>query len=159
MLCKVISRHRCIGIHNQLSFIDGQLPVPEFVQSRDGNPGTQSAKAFHKNGRRCRRRIGNGIEHQLTEILLYDSAEIQTYETEYINKRRASKNLPPYQPLYTSADVDKTLKLFETFPFDEWFEALPGVRIHFTHTGHLIGSAAMSLEVVEAESAELEVLH
>src|SRR5215218_10583271 len=32
----------------------------------------------------------------LTEILLYDSAEIQTYETEYINKKRASRKLPPY---------------------------------------------------------------
>src|SRR6476619_8672879 len=40
----------------------------------------------------------------LTEILLYDSAEIQTYETEYINARRAEKNLPLYEPLYTAAD-------------------------------------------------------
>jgi metallo-beta-lactamase family protein len=29
----------------------------------------------------------------LTEILLYDSAEIQTYETEYINRRREKRGL------------------------------------------------------------------
>ena len=37
----------------------------------------------------------------LTEILLFDSAEIQTYEVEITNKKRAKRDLPPYEPLYT----------------------------------------------------------
>src|SRR6476660_8749984 len=41
----------------------------------------------------------------LTEILLYDSAEIQTYDTDSINKKRAVRNLQPYEPLYTATDV------------------------------------------------------
>jgi metallo-beta-lactamase family protein len=49
--------------------------------------------------------IATAATKDLSEILLYDSAEIQTYEIEFINKRREAKKLPPYQPLYTSDDV------------------------------------------------------
>lgn len=85
----------------------------------------------------------------LTEILLYDSAEIQTYESDYINKRRAAKNLAPYEPLYKSEDVARTLELFETFEYDEWFPVADGVEALFTNAGHLIGSASISLRVSE----------
>lgn len=86
---------------------------------------------------------------ELTEILLYDSAEIQTYETEYINKRRASKNLPPYEPLYGPDDVTESLKLFVTHEYEEWFSVIEGVEAYFSNAGHLIGSAAVSLKVEE----------
>src|SRR5215203_5492575 len=85
----------------------------------------------------------------LTEILLYDSAEIQTYETEYINKKRASRNLPPYEPLYSSDDVTESMKLFETVDYNQWFPAMEHVKFIFTNTGHLIGSAAINLKINE----------
>jgi metallo-beta-lactamase family protein len=85
----------------------------------------------------------------LTEILLQDSAEIQTYEVEFINKRRAAKNLPPYQPLYTPEDVEQTMKLFEVVEYDQWFEALEGVQVMFTNAGHLVGSSVISLKITE----------
>ena len=85
----------------------------------------------------------------LTEILLYDSAEIQTYEIEHLNKRRASSDLPPLEPIYTSVDVDTTMQLFETVDYNEWFAPLDGVEILFTNTGHLVGSAAITLRVQE----------
>src|SRR5215217_4256356 len=85
----------------------------------------------------------------LTEILLYDSAEIQTYETEYINKKRASRKLPPYEPLYNSDDVTESMKLFETVDYDEWFPVMEDVQLIFTNTGHLIGSAAINLKINE----------
>ena len=85
----------------------------------------------------------------LTEILLYDSAEIQTYETEYINKKRASRKLPPYEPLYSSDDVTESMKLFETVDYDEWFPVMEDAQLIFTNTGHLIGSAAINLKINE----------
>lgn len=87
----------------------------------------------------------------LSEILLYDSAEIQTYETENINKKRAARNLPPYEPLYTSEDVTATLPLFETVEYKEWFMAAEGVEVLFTNAGHLIGSAAITIRITEEE--------
>lgn len=85
----------------------------------------------------------------LSEILLHDSAEIQTYETENINKRRAARNLPPYEPLYTPEDVETTLSLFETIEYNEWLMIAEGVEVLFTHSGHLIGSAAITIRVTE----------
>jgi metallo-beta-lactamase family protein len=85
----------------------------------------------------------------LTEILLYDSAEIQTYETEYINKKRTARNLAPYEPLYTAADVTDALKLFTLINYNEWTEVATGVTACFTNTGHLVGSAAINLKIEE----------
>lgn len=86
---------------------------------------------------------------ELAEILLYDSAEIQTYETEIINKKRENKGQKPYQPLYTAEDVAHSLQQIETLPYDKWVPLINGVEVMFTHTGHLIGSAAINLRVKE----------
>ena len=93
--------------------------------------------------------IATPATKDLSEILLYDSAEIQTYEVEFINKRRAAKNLPLYEPLYTSEDVEATIALFETYEYNEWITIMDGVDLMFTDAGHLIGSAAVSLRVRE----------
>ncbi|MBD0366618.1 MAG: MBL fold metallo-hydrolase, partial [Flavisolibacter sp.] len=85
----------------------------------------------------------------LTEILLYDSAEIQTYDTEAINKKRKGSNLPPFEPLYTSGDVAETMKLFQTIDYDTWFAPTAEVSFIYTNTGHLIGSAAVTLKIKE----------
>jgi metallo-beta-lactamase family protein len=93
--------------------------------------------------------ISTEATRDLTDILLRDSAEIQTYETEHINKRRAAKKLPPYEPIYTAGDVEKTMELFETCEYGQWFEVMKGVEAMFTNAGHLIGSAAISLRITE----------
>jgi len=85
----------------------------------------------------------------LTEILLYDSAEIQTYETESSNKKRAAKSQPPYQPLYTTDDVAQCLLQFEVIEYNEWKKVLEDVEIFFSNTGHLVGSAAITVRIIE----------
>lgn len=85
----------------------------------------------------------------LTEILLFDSAEIQTYETDSINKKRAAKNLPPYEPLYTPDDVTETMKLFETVEYNEWLMLMDDVEVLYSNAGHLVGSASIYLKVQE----------
>jgi metallo-beta-lactamase family protein len=88
---------------------------------------------------------------ELTEILLYDSAEIQTYETDFINKKRSAKGLALYEPLYSSEDVARAMKHFEVVEYNEWFPVWEGMDILFTQTGHLIGGAAISLRIQEGE--------
>lgn len=85
----------------------------------------------------------------LSEILLYDSAEIQTYETDCINKKREAHNLAPYQPLYTTDDVAEAMKLFEIINYNDWRHVLEDVEVLYTNAGHLIGSAAITLKVHE----------
>ena len=87
----------------------------------------------------------------LAEILLYDSAEIQTYEVEFQNKKRASRNLPPFEPLYTTEHVDETMKLFQTIEYKQEFDLTEDVKVLFTNSGHLVGCAAIHLTVTEAQ--------
>lgn len=91
--------------------------------------------------------ISTPATKDLTDILLHDSAEIQTYETEHINKKRALKNLAPYEPLYDSQNVNDVMQLFETFGYDEWITLEDGIEVMFTYTGHLIGAAAVHLKI------------
>lgn len=84
----------------------------------------------------------------LTEILLADSAEIQMYEADYINKKRSAA-IDPAVPLYTTDDLPQTSALFETISYGEWIKADEDVEVLFTNAGHLIGSAAIHLRVTE----------
>lgn len=88
---------------------------------------------------------------ELTEILLHDSAEIQQYEIDYINKRRQKAGKPPYELLYAPADVDHTIQQMQTVGYNEWFAPADGVEVLFTNTGHLVGSAAINLKIKEGE--------
>ncbi|OLY94754.1 metallo-beta-lactamase family protein [Cnuella takakiae] len=85
----------------------------------------------------------------LTEILLHDSAEIQQYEADWINKKRKAQDRPLYEPLYTTDDVATTIQLMQTVGYNEWFSPLEDVEVLFTNTGHLVGSAAVNLKVKE----------
>lgn len=86
---------------------------------------------------------------ELAEILLHDSAEIQTYETDFINKKRSANNLEPYEPLYTHENVMETVKLFEVIEYDNPFSPVDNVNVLYTNNGHVIGSAAINLAITE----------
>ncbi|HUP14310.1 MAG TPA: MBL fold metallo-hydrolase, partial [Niastella sp.] len=88
----------------------------------------------------------------LTEILLYDSAEIQTYDVEIINKKRATRNLSPYEPLYNVADVKAAIDLIQIVTYNNWQEVAQGVSVCYTNTGHLAGSAALHLKIKERDN-------
>ncbi|TDH26054.1 MBL fold metallo-hydrolase [Segetibacter sp. 3557_3] len=87
----------------------------------------------------------------LAEILLMDSAEIQRDDTRFINKKRAKKNLPPFEELYTIDDARQAIALFESRSYDEWFHIADAVEVLFTDAGHIIGSAAVNLRISEGE--------
>jgi metallo-beta-lactamase family protein len=85
----------------------------------------------------------------LTDILLHDSALIQLSDLEFINKKRMSNNLPSLEPLYDGDAVYKTMMLFETVNYNEWIKIDDDVEVIYTNTGHLIGSAAITLRITE----------
>lgn len=83
----------------------------------------------------------------LCGIMLPDSAHIQEEEAESINDERRKEGLSETEPIYRTADAYQALKLFETHPYDEWFELEEGVRVMFTVIGHILGSAAINIEI------------
>ncbi|MFZ4058756.1 MAG: MBL fold metallo-hydrolase, partial [Ferruginibacter sp.] len=87
--------------------------------------------------------------HQLTAVLLEDSAGIQESEAKYENKRRAQQGLPYLKPLYGKEDVENTLGRFVEVEYNEWFAIDENISVCFTDAGHIIGSAVVNLKVNE----------
>ncbi|MBN2549886.1 MAG: MBL fold metallo-hydrolase [Anaerolineales bacterium] len=85
----------------------------------------------------------------LARIMLLDSAHIQESDAEYVNKKHRKKGEPPVEPLYTIADAEETGQLFEPADYDQPFQLLPGVTVRFVDAGHILGSAAVVLDIEE----------
>jgi metallo-beta-lactamase family protein len=81
----------------------------------------------------------------LCRIMLPDSGRIQEEDAEHLNRHHKSKH-DPALPLYTEADAFRALENFETRPFHEDFEPVPGLKARLLRAGHLLGSAMVRLD-------------
>lgn len=87
----------------------------------------------------------------LCSIMLADSGKIQEYDTITFNKKRAKKGLPPVEPLFTQSDAVSAMKLFISVAYDRKFRIDDFTTVRFTNTGHMLGSAVVTLELKEKE--------
>jgi metallo-beta-lactamase family protein len=87
--------------------------------------------------------------YALCEIMLRDSAFIQEADVRFSNKRKNREGKDQYEPLYTFADVEKALTLFEVIDENERFSVIDGIDATFIPNGHILGSAAIYLEIDE----------
>ncbi|WDF56086.1 MBL fold metallo-hydrolase RNA specificity domain-containing protein [Mucilaginibacter sp. KACC 22063] len=85
----------------------------------------------------------------LARILMADSARIQTSDAEYANSYRERKGLPLEDPMYTEEDAMAAMSLFKVVEYNEDYEISPRVKVRFTDAGHVIGSAAVHLTILE----------
>jgi len=85
----------------------------------------------------------------LATIMMADSGRIQESDADFVNKKRYARGEAPIEPLYTEADAVAAAKLFRGVNYDEAFEPIPGVVARFVEAGHILGSAAISLEIEE----------
>jgi metallo-beta-lactamase family protein len=85
----------------------------------------------------------------LADLMLRDSGAIQESDVDYVNKRRARKGEPPVQPLYTAQDAARAAAQLVTRVYDEAFEPIPGVVARLVDAGHMLGSAAVVLDLEE----------
>lgn len=81
----------------------------------------------------------------LTAILLEDSANIQQADTATSHEKEEVNS----ETFFDLDDVIKTMSLFETEGYDEWFDIDEGVACMFSNAGHIIGSAAVHLRIKE----------
>ena len=85
----------------------------------------------------------------LCAIMLRDSAKIQQYDIEYVNKKRQKAGEPPIEPIYDMADAVESLKSFIGIGYDRPYRLLPGITLTFYDAGHILGSAIIALDVEE----------
>ncbi|MFD0377576.1 MBL fold metallo-hydrolase RNA specificity domain-containing protein [Streptomyces sp. NPDC127112] len=77
---------------------------------------------------------------RLAEIVLRDSAKLQTEAAEHANRHGWSKHRPA-KPLYDDDDVDHTVKFFDPVPVGSEVEIMGGTKLTLHHGGHILGSA------------------
>lgn len=87
----------------------------------------------------------------LCSIMLADCGKIQEHDTEWFNKKRARKGLPPVDPIYDAADAQIAMQYFIGVAYNTEYRVTKGVKVTFTDTGHLLGSSAVNLRIKEGE--------
>ncbi len=81
----------------------------------------------------------------LARLILMDSAKLQEEDAALANRFKFSRHKPAL-PLYTRADVRKTLKHFHTLRDNVPYELRPGLRFQFFLAGHILGATSILLE-------------
>ncbi len=85
----------------------------------------------------------------LAGLIMYDSAKVQQYDTERINRKRQRAGEPPLEPLYHHDEVDHTLALFHRVEYEQLRPVAEGVTARFVEAGHMLGSASIQLTIEE----------
>lgn len=86
----------------------------------------------------------------LLSIMLRDSAHIQESDAEWENRKGQRAGKEPVEPLYTLADVEKTMRHVITVEYGQEVDLGDGIRLRFTDAGHLLGSASVEVWLTEA---------
>ena len=82
---------------------------------------------------------------KLAEVILLDSARIQTEDAKWAAKKGFSKHNPP-KALYEEADVAQALKQFQPEQFDTRIEVAEQTFVTFRPSGHILGAAVVEVE-------------
>lgn len=92
----------------------------------------------------------------LCAIMLLDSAFIQEKDAEYFN-RKNGKYGKAKKPLYTRKDVKPTMDRFVGLPYDRWERIHPDVEVIYKDSGHILGSASVTLKIRRADGTTTTV--
>jgi len=83
---------------------------------------------------------------ELAPVLLHDSAKLQEEDAAYANRKKYSKHAPAL-PLYTTQDVERSLKHLTRMPYGQWQQLGDGVEARLHNAGHILGSAFAEVRV------------
>ena len=85
----------------------------------------------------------------LATIMMADSGRIQESDAAFVNKKNRRRGEELIEPLYTESDARHAADLLRGVNYGQAFEPVPGVIARFVEAGHILGSAAISLEIEE----------
>jgi len=83
----------------------------------------------------------------LADIMLRDAGHIQESDTAYLNKKLKRRGQPLVDPIYTGADAAVAARHLTSHDYDHPFEPVPGVSASLVEAGHILGSAAVVLDI------------
>lgn len=85
----------------------------------------------------------------LTDIMLLDSGHIQEADVYFANKYGRLRGQAPVEPLYTQEDAARVKAHLHSIPYETEFVPANGVSARFVDAGHILGSAAVDLQIEE----------
>ena len=85
----------------------------------------------------------------LCELMLQDTAFIQKQDVRWYNKKMDRQHKPKIKPLYESDHVQQVMKRFYTVDYDKPYRIDEQIEVQFTNSGHMLGSAVISLNITE----------
>jgi metallo-beta-lactamase family protein len=88
----------------------------------------------------------------LCSYLLPDAGSIQESEVVTLNRRNVARGRSVVTPIYTQADAIASLDAFRSVAYEKWIEVIKGVRARYWNAGHLLGSASIEIEFVDASA-------
>lgn len=86
---------------------------------------------------------------ELCNIMLKDSAHIQTFEAEWKNRKARRAGRPEITPLYTVEDAAGVMELFVPMHYHEKFQVCDEISVRFVDAGHLLGSSSIEIWLTE----------
>ena len=86
---------------------------------------------------------------ELANFMLQDSGKIYEEDASYINLKKLKRGQKRVEPLYTIEDAKKVAQQFRPVPYDMEFAPMPGVNARLVNAGHILGSAAIVLDIEE----------
>ncbi|MCQ2311430.1 MAG: MBL fold metallo-hydrolase [Paludibacteraceae bacterium] len=85
----------------------------------------------------------------LCALMLLDTAYIQAQDIRWYNKKMDRLHKPKVDVLYDANQAQQSIKHFVTVDYDRRFQVCDDVFLTFTNSGHMLGSAVVSLEIRE----------
>ena len=85
----------------------------------------------------------------LCELMLHYTAFIQEQDVRWYNKKMDRQYKPKIKPLFDMSHAQQVMKLFRTVEYDTSYRLDEEILIQFTNSGHMLGSAVISVAITE----------
>lgn len=95
----------------------------------------------------------------LCAIMLQDTAFIQAQDVKWYNKKMDRKHLPKVQPLYDIEDAERCMNRFVTVSYNNRFRLTDDAFVTFTNSGHMLGSAVVSVELRKKDGSWVNIAY
>lgn len=86
---------------------------------------------------------------ELCEIMLKDSAHIQEFDAQWINRKAKRSGHSEVKPSYSMEDALACISMLKPLAYNKEYELAPGIVARYTDVGHLLGSASITLTLSE----------
>ena len=85
----------------------------------------------------------------LCQLMLQDTDFIQEQDVRWYNKKMDRQHKPKIKPLFDMNHAQQVMKLFRTVDYDTPYRIDEDIQVQFTNSGHMLGSAVISLTIKE----------